>query len=204
MNNRSSRGRRVALLAVAGAAALVIAGCSSTPSPSPTPSPTPSPSNTTVEFNKAIQGELADVGCYPGGIDGVIGPETDKAIRDFQQAAGLPVTGELDAQTDKALKNAATKGERVCKAKPSPSPTASPAAATCTATSINTVLKKNETLVSYSCAEGWAGIKAEKDGAGKVFFAQVENDKWVRVPKGEICGTASAGLPPSILDYCEA
>ena len=45
---------------------------------------------------KAIQQELADVGCYPGAVDGVIGAKTDAAILEFQTAAGLTADGELN------------------------------------------------------------------------------------------------------------
>src|SRR5688500_5639401 len=35
--------------------------------------------------------------------DGIRGPKTQQALRDFQRAAGLPETGALDAQTLRAL-----------------------------------------------------------------------------------------------------
>lgn len=42
----------------------------------------------------AVQSELARIGMYGGAIDGVIGVRTEAAIRDYQQRAGLPVTGK--------------------------------------------------------------------------------------------------------------
>jgi peptidoglycan hydrolase-like protein with peptidoglycan-binding domain len=41
-----------------------------------------------------IQRELSRRGFYDGGLDGVYGPKTDAAIRDFEQAAKLPPSAE--------------------------------------------------------------------------------------------------------------
>ena len=41
-----------------------------------------------------IQRELAKRGFYDGAADGVYGPKTDAAIRDFEQAAGLRASAE--------------------------------------------------------------------------------------------------------------
>jgi hypothetical protein len=49
------------------------------------------------------QQELAKLGYYHGSIDGVVGPETEKAVRWFQSVDKLPVTGQLDDQTLQAL-----------------------------------------------------------------------------------------------------
>lgn len=57
----------------------------------------------------ALAGEKGDVrkaqeslqhkGYSPGPIDGVRGPQTRAAIREYQKAENLPVTGRLDAKT---------------------------------------------------------------------------------------------------------
>jgi len=44
----------------------------------------------------AIQRSLTNLGYNVGSIDGVIGPATEAAIRDFQTQRGLPVTGVAD------------------------------------------------------------------------------------------------------------
>jgi hypothetical protein len=51
-----------------------------------------------------VQAELAQRGYYNGLIDGVIGPGTQRAIREFQAAAGLPVTGQIDDKLIYALR----------------------------------------------------------------------------------------------------
>ena len=51
----------------------------------------------------AAQKELAKLGYYHGSIDGVIGPETAKAVRWFQSVDKLPVNGQLNDQTLRAL-----------------------------------------------------------------------------------------------------
>lgn len=45
-----------------------------------------------------IQLALQEYGCYSGNIDGVFGPQTRLAVACYQEARGLPVTGELTAQ----------------------------------------------------------------------------------------------------------
>jgi peptidoglycan hydrolase-like protein with peptidoglycan-binding domain len=49
----------------------------------------PAVARTSAEIMADIQRELARRGFYDGSIDGVHGPRTDSAIRDFEQAAGL-------------------------------------------------------------------------------------------------------------------
>jgi hypothetical protein len=45
------------------------------------------------------QRSLTDKGFDPGKIDGLMGPRTRGAIRDFQESEELPVTGRLDTKT---------------------------------------------------------------------------------------------------------
>ena len=52
----------------------------------------------------AVQRELTQLGYYHGQVDGLIGPETDAAIRWFQSVDKLPVTGQIDEPTLKALR----------------------------------------------------------------------------------------------------
>ncbi len=54
------------------------------------------------EISKA-QEHLKAAGFDPGNTDGVVDPDTVRAIRQFQQANGLPATGRLDVQTRAAL-----------------------------------------------------------------------------------------------------
>ena len=48
---------------------------------------------------KKVQKTLRDKGYDPGPIDGVMGPQTRKALRQYQKSENLPVTGHLDTQT---------------------------------------------------------------------------------------------------------
>ncbi len=50
-----------------------------------------------------IQAALSALGYDTGGIDGVFGRGTDAAVRDFQAAEGLPITGAVDPETLAAL-----------------------------------------------------------------------------------------------------
>jgi peptidoglycan hydrolase-like protein with peptidoglycan-binding domain len=46
---------------------------------------------------------LRNAGYEPGRIDGVMGPKTQAAIREFQTSHGLPQTGTLDTTTQQQL-----------------------------------------------------------------------------------------------------
>jgi Putative peptidoglycan binding domain len=52
----------------------------------------------------AVQNELTQLGYYHGPVDGLIGPQTEKAVRWFQSADKLPVSGQIDDPTLKALR----------------------------------------------------------------------------------------------------
>jgi peptidoglycan hydrolase-like protein with peptidoglycan-binding domain len=52
---------------------------------------------------KAIQEALKSKGFDPGTPDGVVGPKTNQALRDFQKSNSLQVTGRIDDKTASAL-----------------------------------------------------------------------------------------------------
>lgn len=52
---------------------------------------------------RALQQALVDLDYNVGSVDGVFGPATDRALRDFQEIEGLAVTGVLDADTGSLL-----------------------------------------------------------------------------------------------------
>ncbi len=53
---------------------------------------------------RAAQNRLATLGFYNGKVDGAMGSQTSAAIRRFQLAENLKVTGELNSQTLDALR----------------------------------------------------------------------------------------------------
>jgi localization factor PodJL len=59
-----------------------------------------------------IQKLLAALRLYGGKIDGMIGPQTRKAIRDYQRANGMPQTGEPSPKLAEALRKQAEKAGR--------------------------------------------------------------------------------------------
>jgi TonB family protein len=52
---------------------------------------------------RQVQERLRSAGYNPGAVDGVPGPQTVAALRQYQTAQGLPVTGLLDEATRQAL-----------------------------------------------------------------------------------------------------
>ncbi|MGN6693197.1 MAG: peptidoglycan-binding domain-containing protein [Aquihabitans sp.] len=161
----------------------------------------------TVAFDKDIQQELKDVGCYTGADDGIIGPETDAAIVAFQTAEGLEADGEFGPETEAALTKAVDDGTKVCDgsvttttAAGTTTTAANGGEAPCTATAISAALD-GEALASYVCSDGYAaGTVADTQAK---FILQSEDGTWAEMTQ-DPCGTASAGLPPVILeDGCE-
>jgi Putative peptidoglycan binding domain len=73
------------------------------PSGSETFEATPSQAMPRESLVRDAQIALRDAGYEPGRIDGVMGPKTQAAIREFQQSRGLSQTGTLDATTQRQL-----------------------------------------------------------------------------------------------------
>jgi peptidoglycan hydrolase-like protein with peptidoglycan-binding domain len=55
------------------------------------------------EAVKNVQKALQDKGLDPGPIDGIMGPKTQAALRNYQKDQKLPETGRLDEQTRQKL-----------------------------------------------------------------------------------------------------
>ncbi|MGI9579066.1 MAG: peptidoglycan-binding domain-containing protein [Microthrixaceae bacterium] len=196
------------ILAAAAASMMLLAGaCSSDDSDDTTTtteddsggSSSGGQSEQTKEYNEEIQKELAEVGCYQGADDGIVGPETDAAIVAFQTAEGLTPDGEVGPDTQAALTTAADAGTQVCDgSSPSTTSTTTPSGGTapCTGTAIAAGLPSGETATSYVCSDGYAGV-ALSSGSGAIL--ESEDGKWSDLGQ-EPCGAASAGLDPAILE----
>lgn len=52
---------------------------------------------------RQVQERLQKLGYYEGAIDGIYGPKTAEAMREYQRAQGLSVTGRLNQETAQAL-----------------------------------------------------------------------------------------------------
>lgn len=65
----------------------------------------PAPGSDTVLSAQDIQTALKNAGFYSGEIDGKVGPETDKAIKSFQETNGLKADGIVGAKTRGLLVN---------------------------------------------------------------------------------------------------
>jgi peptidoglycan hydrolase-like protein with peptidoglycan-binding domain len=74
---------------------------------------------------REVQRDLLRKGYDPGPVDGIFGPKTEGALREFQKAQQLPVTGQLDDRSLAALKAGQTEvgGEKSTGPKETPTPT---------------------------------------------------------------------------------
>ena len=57
----------------------------------------------TTENLKLVQARLKAEGVYAGSVDGIMGPQTETALRRYQEKQGLPVSGAADEATLKQL-----------------------------------------------------------------------------------------------------
>jgi hypothetical protein len=92
-----------------------------------------------------------------------------------------------------------------CKAGPSSSPT-KPVTQACTSEAILAALPSGATMQKFTCAEvgGRLWAAARVNPGNTVFFLKWNGTKWNAQDAQSICGTASAGLPQSLLSYCKA
>jgi peptidoglycan hydrolase-like protein with peptidoglycan-binding domain len=60
-----------------------------------------------------VQERLQAEGFNPGSADGVLKPETEAAIRQYQQKQGLPASGALDEATLRGFKSLALQAGEV-------------------------------------------------------------------------------------------
>jgi peptidoglycan hydrolase-like protein with peptidoglycan-binding domain len=65
----------------------------------PSESPRQTARTPSSDFIQSLQRELKRAGYDPGDLDGKMGPSTQRALRRFQQAYGLPPTGKPDIPT---------------------------------------------------------------------------------------------------------
>lgn len=61
--------------------------------------------NSRGDFVRDVQGLLWQAGLYQGSIDGVYGPKTEFAVKDWQSFIGAKEDGKWGAQTIKASAN---------------------------------------------------------------------------------------------------
>jgi peptidoglycan hydrolase-like protein with peptidoglycan-binding domain len=159
-----------------------------------------------------MQESLKAVGCYSGAIDGVIGPQTTTAIRDFQAGSHLTADGVYGPGTEGLLTAAAKAGVKSCTSTPTttgptttttvPATTTSAAAtsAPCTAAAISAALGTGKTLISYQCGNGWAGGSWSNSAYEAAFLLRSRGGVWVQPPT-DACNEATAlGIPADVLN----
>jgi peptidoglycan hydrolase-like protein with peptidoglycan-binding domain len=204
--------RRAAFAGVVLAALLVLGACgddSSDDSASTTTtaasSGTTVPSNADlVKFDKLVQEQLVQVGCYSGNVDGILGPQTDAAIVAFQHASGLPVDGEVGPETESALVEATAQKKTVCQSgtttTSTTSTTAGPNDPVCSATALAKALPSGTVITTFVCADTYAGVQGQ-NGVYAVldWTTSGSGAAWAEMSP-DPCGAASAGLPPQVLE----
>jgi peptidoglycan hydrolase-like protein with peptidoglycan-binding domain len=52
---------------------------------------------------KSVQAALRRLGIYSGQVDGILGPDTKRAVKDYQVENKLPVTGQPDQRLNSLL-----------------------------------------------------------------------------------------------------
>ena len=82
-------------------------------SPSPLPAAVEAQLDLDRSARREIQEGLRASGLDPGAADGLFGPGTRSALREWQSSRGMPATGYLDPPTVSALRGAAEEAARV-------------------------------------------------------------------------------------------
>jgi peptidoglycan hydrolase-like protein with peptidoglycan-binding domain len=77
-----------------------------------------------ADITTDIQRELSRRGLYDGPVDGVTGPKTDAAIRDFEAGARLKLSGEPTEDVLRAIQRAPLRTDSVPRPVPRPDPIA--------------------------------------------------------------------------------
>ena len=62
------------------------------------------------ETIKQVQEQLRSMGHDAGPADGIMGPKTQAAVKEFQESKGLQASGRLDSQTLAALQTGGNQG----------------------------------------------------------------------------------------------
>ena len=85
-------------------------------------------------------------------------------------------------------------------------PSNAAAQATCTSESLLSALPGGADMVKFNCADAggqeWAATTVNPGNT--VFFLRWNGNAWDAMTSGDVCGTASAGLPDQLLSYCKA
>jgi hypothetical protein len=171
-----------------------------------------------------MQRELNTLGCNAGPIDGEVGPDTEAAIRHFQQAAGIAVDGIVGPQTRAALATAARTGNPSCRNVPPPPPP--PSTSTTTTTGGGNQPNCNEQLINaavvaalnpgetvsqsgpFECAGDWATVSPTiaAQGGPEITITDLlrwNGSAWQVVDRAIYC--ANGSVPQQIYqDACES
>jgi peptidoglycan hydrolase-like protein with peptidoglycan-binding domain len=115
---------------------------------------------TPAEIMSEVQRELVRRGFYDGPIDGVHGPKTDAAIRDFEQAAGM----KLSLQANEALLQTIVKSSIAAPKTATTAPTAPAAPAPAAAVSATTT----GSAATVSAATASAAGAGHSDAIGDI------------------------------------
>ncbi len=152
-----------------------------------------SPAMTAAAITR-LQAGLKSTGCYSGHVDGVSGPATVEALREFQSKTGITADGLVGPNTTAKLLAAVSSGTKVC-ATPAPAPALS-TSAPCTGTALTAALGTNsgKTIHHYACAGGYAyafvSTPAGPNGQGGFAYTQLfatKNGAWVVADRATQC-----------------
>ncbi|MGD9961347.1 hypothetical protein [Nocardioides sp.] len=200
------------------ALALGISACSASSSGSDSSGAQPSPS-TTSQAGDVSCTSTAILAALPGGAEMKSYDCAQVGVTEWAAARVAPGNTVFFLKSDGSAWQAMT-ADSVCGtasaglptsllsycATPSSSPSASPAGTTCSSKAILAALPGGAEMKSYDCAQvgdtEWAAARVAPGNT--VFFLKSDGSAWQAMTADSVCGTASAGLPTSLLSYCKA
>lgn len=132
---------------------------------------------------------------------GPVGPVPPARVRRHRMLTGVGALGSATALAVLAGCGSST---------PTPEPASSPTTAAarteadCSAKALLEAMPRGATMTRFDCAtegrEHWAA--AEVEPGNTVFFLRWDKTRWLAEDSDSVCGTASAGVPSSLLTYC--
>ena len=224
---RSGTGRhvRVAAVLTIGGAVLAFSACgASAPSSGGSTRSTSPTTSTKPAGDKADCSEQAILSALPGGA--TMEKFDCAKVGDVEWAAARVAPGSTvfflqwhgtrwEAEDSASVCGTASAGlpssllsycEASTSARPTPPPRTptTPVTAACTSKTILAALPQGATMQKFTCADvsGKKWAAARVNPGSTVFFLQWNGSRWNAQDSSSICGTASAGLPQSLLAYC--
>jgi peptidoglycan hydrolase-like protein with peptidoglycan-binding domain len=141
-----------------------------------------------------LQDDLAGLGYYQGGIDGLYGPLTEEAVRSFQASYGLPITGIVDVATLNALESALILASSTPEATTPAAPVSAPVPITTSPEGSTVVVEEEGVLVQQGTDSTRIVVSQDPD---RTFVETISSNDPLTLVAPPSSGNELTSIPPS-------